>query len=198
MKLNNFLEEIKSEKYLIIFIGVFLILVYCIYKNMSFCKKNIENMVILDDKQIIESVNKFYSSDDFIRSITTIFQKIQANGLQIEGNIDLTGNVKADGEISNQNISLTNFSKKIDDKIKLLADREAAAKERRRLEAERERLRIEALGKCGMPKLVNLSCPGVSPADNATVRCPRNDMFVTFSSDCQARREGCYNCPRIR
>jgi hypothetical protein len=212
MKFKEFLDKLKSEKYLLIFLFIFLILVYCIYKNMSFCIKNIENMTILEDKQITESVNKFYSSDDFVRSITTVFQKIQANGLQIEGNIDLTGNVKADGEISNQNISLTSFSKKIDDKAKLIADRKAAEENRKyqqwlqererqnRIDAENqrradeareaERRRIAALGTCG-----GTTSRGGCPVGGPSVRCPNGQIY---GNSCIAQRAGCTGCPSAR
>ena len=85
---------------------------------MSSCKKSIENMTILDDKQITEVINKYYSSDDFVNTITNVSKKIEKNGLQILGNIDIIGNVKADGEVSNQNISFTDLNNKIDDKLK--------------------------------------------------------------------------------
>jgi len=209
MILYNFLEEIKSEKYLLFFFGIFFIFVYCIYKNISFCKKNIENMAILEDKQITESVNKFYSSDDFVRIITNVSQKIQSKGLQIVGNIDLTGNVKADGEISNKNISLTDFKIKIDDKVKLLADRKAAKEKlqheqwlqdvqrQQRIDAENqkkanevrqaEEKRKAALGKCGGPTSRG-SCPSSGPR----VNCPNGQ---SYQNDCMARLSGCTGCP---
>jgi hypothetical protein len=134
MTLNKFLEEIKSEEYVGIFICIFLFLVYFIYQKMSSCKKSIENMTDLDDKQILNAINKYYVSDDFAKNIRTIAQRLQTSGLensgfQIVGNIDVTGNIKADGEISNQNISFLDFNLKIDKKIKQLKDKaEADAK----------------------------------------------------------------------
>jgi hypothetical protein len=170
MILNNFLKDIKSEKYLLIFLCVFLIYIYYIYKNISFCKKNIENMAILDDKQITEVINKYYSSDDFTKSITTVAQKIQSNGLQIVGNIHLTGNVKADGEISisnsNNTISFSDLNKKIDDKIN----------------------HFKINGRCGGPKLSTNNCSG----NIERKRCPNGYIY---QNPCYALADGCTNCP---
>jgi len=209
MKFKEFLIELKLEKYLLIFLVIFFILVNCIYKNMSFFKKNIENMSILEDKQITEVLKKYYVSDDFTRSIKNVFQKIQSKGLQITGNIDLTGNVKADGEISNKNISLTDFKIKIDDKVKLLADRKAAKEKlqheqwlqdvqrQQRIDAENqkkanevrqaEEKRKAALGKCGGPTSRG-SCPSSGPR----VNCPNGQ---SYQNDCMARLSGCTGCP---
>jgi len=171
MILNNFLKDIKSEKYLLIFLCVFLIYIYYIYKNISFCKKNIENMAILDDKQITEVINKYYSSDNFTKSITTVAQKIQSNGLQIVGNIHLTGNVKADGEISirNNTISFSDLNKKIDDKIKNFLTN----------------------GRCGGPNLSTNNCNG----NILRIRCPNGHIY---QNSCLAQGDGCYNCPLLR
>jgi hypothetical protein len=215
MNFNNFLEEIKSEKYVGIFIFILLILVYHIYRNMCSCKKNIENIANLDDKEITNAINRYYSSDDFVKTMTTIFEKIQKNGLQIVGDIVVTGDVKADEEISNQNYSFTEINKKIDDKnneiiqrkreaeeiqrkayeeyARLEAERQAAIAlsiEKRRREqeaAEAEKRRIAALGTCGhTPK--RQWCP----TTGARVACPNGGVY---NNSCHAEQNGCLNCP---
>jgi len=212
MTLNKFLEEIKSEKYVGIFIFIFLILVYYIYRNICSCKKNIENMANLNDKEINNSINRYYSSDDFVKTMTTIFEKIQKNGLLIVGDIVVTGDIKADKEISDQNYSFTEINKKIDDKItqkkkeaeeiqrkaweeyaRLEAERQAAIAlsiEKRRREqeaAEAEKRRIAALGTCGhTPK--RQWCP----TTGARVSCPNGGVY---NNSCHAEQNGCLNCP---
>ena len=114
MKLKKILEEIKSEKYVGIFICVFFIFIYYIYRKMSSCKKSIEYMTNLSDKQISEVINRFYTSTDFVRSITIALQKLEINGLLIEGDIIVNKNVNVDGEIRNNTISFTEIEKKIE------------------------------------------------------------------------------------
>ena len=131
MKFKEFLDELKLEKYIGIFILVFFVFIYIINRKICNCKKNIENMTILDDKEITNAINRYYLSNDFVRTMTSVTQKIQINGPQIVGDIIITGNVKVDGEISNQNTSYSDFNVKIDKKIiemKVKADRIAAEK----------------------------------------------------------------------
>ena len=114
MKLKKFLEEIKSEKYVGIFICIFFVFIYIINRKICTCKKSIENMANLSDKQISEVINNFYKSVDFLRIITNVSQKIEINGMQIEGDIIVNKNVNVDGEIRNNIISFTEVEKKID------------------------------------------------------------------------------------
>jgi len=198
MKLKIFLEEIKSGKYNCIFICIFLILVYYIYKNMSFCKKSIENMTELDDKQILNAMNKYYVSDDFANNIRTIAQKIQTNGLKIEGNIDVIGNVKTDGEIrfSNQNISILDLNVKIDKKIiemKVKAEKAAAEKAAAEKAAAEKAAAAIAARAAAFRKNLDTTCrPGIE----YTIR-PRNsaagiDFIGEFNS-----YESCLLSPKI-
>jgi len=113
MKFIKILENIKLEKNVSIFMCVFLVLVYFIYRKMYSCKKSIENMAILDDNQIKQTINKYYLSNEYLIDITSLAKRIQDKGILIEGNIDVTGNIKANGNISNQNISLTDLNHKL-------------------------------------------------------------------------------------
>ncbi len=118
MKFTKILEDIKLEKNVSIFMCVFLILVYFIYRKMYSCKKSIENMTILDDNQIKRAINKYYLSNEYLIDLTSLSKRIQDKGILIDGNIDVIGNIKADNEIFTQNFALTELNKKIDDKIK--------------------------------------------------------------------------------
>jgi hypothetical protein len=114
------LEDIKLKKNVGIFMCVFLILVYYIYKKMSSCKKSIENMTILDDNQIKRIINKYYLSNEYLIDLTSLSKRLQEKGILIDGDIIVTGNIKADNEINNQTISFTELDKKIEDKSKNL------------------------------------------------------------------------------
>lgn len=71
-------------------------------------------MTNLSNKQISEVINRFYTSTNFIRIITNVVQKLEINGLLIEGDIIVNKNVNVDGEIRNNIISFTEIEKKID------------------------------------------------------------------------------------
>ena len=65
MILFKLIEELKSEKYVFIFICIFLILIYRVYRNIHSCKNNIEKMTSISDDSIAEAVKQYYLSDDF-------------------------------------------------------------------------------------------------------------------------------------
>jgi hypothetical protein len=128
------LDEIKSGKYVGIFLCVFIILIYQIYKNMFSCKNKIETMVDLSDSRIAEVVKRFYLSDEFIKNMSVISTKIETEGLNIIGNISVNGQIKATKEISANNYSLTGLNTKINNTQEI---KQKQAEERKKVEAAR-------------------------------------------------------------
>ena len=80
---------------------------------MLSCNKKIEKMSNTSDFQIREAVKKYYSSNEFIRNISATSIEIQKNGLQVNGDLNVIGQIKATGEISNNNFSFSSLNNRI-------------------------------------------------------------------------------------
>ena len=111
-------EEIKLGKYNLIIFAICFIILFHIFNHISSCNKSIENMADASDAQIAEVVKKIYLSDEFIRSISAASAQVQKDGLKITGDLIVTGNIKATGEISNSKYSMTALNTKIDSILK--------------------------------------------------------------------------------
>lgn len=106
-------DKIKSGNYNLVIFATCFVLLFHIFNHISNCKKNIENMADASDAQINDAVKKFYSSDEFIRNISTTAAQTQKNGLQINGDLIVTGQIKATGEISNNTFSFSSLNNRI-------------------------------------------------------------------------------------
>lgn len=107
-------DKIKSGNYNLVIFATCFVLLFYIFNYISNCKKNIEKMADASDAQINDAVKKFYSSDEFIRNITAVSLQTQKDGLKINGDLIVTGQIKATGEISNNSFSLSGLNSKID------------------------------------------------------------------------------------
>ena len=107
-------NEIRSGKYNLVIFATCFVLLFYIFNHISNFKKDIENMADASDAQINDAVKKFYSSDEFIKNITAVSLQIQKDGLKINGDLIVTGQIKATGEISNNSFSLSELNSKID------------------------------------------------------------------------------------
>ena len=113
MFMIELLNEIKTGKYnLIIFIICFIFL-YHIHNHLSTCNNKIENMSDVSNSRINDAVKKYYTSDEFIRNISLTAVQMQKNGLQVNGNLNVVGQLKATGEISNNSFSFTGLNNRI-------------------------------------------------------------------------------------
>ena len=114
MDFTKLLQEIKSGKYnLIIFIICFIFL-YDIFNKILSCKKNVENMTNVADAQITAAIKRIYESDDFIKSISAAAALVQKDGLKITGDLTVTGNIRASGDVSNGKFSLNALNTRVD------------------------------------------------------------------------------------
>ena len=115
MDFTKLFEEIKSGKYnLIIFIICFIFL-YDIFNKISSCKKYIENMATpAEEAQITAAIKRIYESDDFIKQISAAATQVQKDGLKITGDLTVTGNIKASGDVSNGKFSLNALNTRVD------------------------------------------------------------------------------------
>ena len=113
MDFTKLLQEIKSGKYnLIIFIICFIFL-YHIFDKISSCKKNIENMTT-PEAQINAAIKRIYESDEFIKQISAAAAQVRKDGLKITGDLTVTGNIKASGDVSNGKFSLNALNTRVD------------------------------------------------------------------------------------
>lgn len=154
MILFKLIEELKLEKYVFIFICIFIILIYHVYKNIYSCKNNIEKMTSISDDRIAEAVKQYYLSDDFLKTMATTSIKIQTEGLKFNGNISVNGSIKAINEITSNNYSLSGTNTNINNAMEsfqiqqdnLRRQQLAQAEQRRQQElAEAERRRQQEL-----------------------------------------------------
>jgi len=150
MILFKLIEELKSDKYVFIFICIFIVLIYHIYRNARACKNNIEKMTPLSDNRIAEAVKQYYLSDDFLKTMTATSIKTQTDGLKIIGNVSVRGNIRASNEIMNNQFSLSGTNNNINNKIQniqrqkeILRQQQLEAERRRQQELENERRRQE-------------------------------------------------------
>lgn len=111
--MTELLNEIKTGKYNLIIFVICFIFLYHIYNHISTCKKNIENMTNASNAQINDAIKRYYSSDEFIRNISLYAAQMQKNGLKVDGDLNVTGQIKATGEISNNSFSFTNLNNRI-------------------------------------------------------------------------------------
>jgi len=74
-----------------ILIGIILVLIFYIYQNKSIEKmSNAESI----DKKVEESVKKIYLADiNAIRNLSEVSKKLQAGGIEIPGNVKITGSL---------------------------------------------------------------------------------------------------------
>jgi hypothetical protein len=74
-------------------------------------------MTNASDSQINDAVKKYLvNSDEFIKNITNSANQIQRNGLQINGNLNVSGSIKTTGDISNNQNSLSGMNNRINQK----------------------------------------------------------------------------------
>jgi len=105
-------KDFKFHK-IIIICSIFILIYYYINKNKKTCKKNIEKMTVISDKLIEMELKNFYTSDVFLKIMNNISNKIKSNGLQIKGDLLVTGNINSTGEISNNNYSFSKTNNSI-------------------------------------------------------------------------------------
>ena len=92
MGLSNFLDDIKSGKFNLIFYFIFFLFIFDVYNKLTSCSKITEKMADTStDAQIAEAVKKYYLSDEFIKNISIVSAQIQQNGLKVPGNLEVTG-----------------------------------------------------------------------------------------------------------
>jgi hypothetical protein len=89
-----------------------ILFIYVIYLHCKISKnKNIENFAVTDD--IRAAVKEIYNTDlQAIRNLDKLAQDIQSGGYTINGNLNVTGKLKVDSDISNSWITtqLTNYN----------------------------------------------------------------------------------------
>jgi len=142
MILFKLIEELKSEKYVFVFICILIILIYHVYRNVSSCKNNIEKMTQLSDNRIAEAVKQYYLSDDFLRTMTDTSIKIQTEGLKIMGNLSVRGNIKASNDIMNNQFSFSGINNNIN---KVIENQQQNKERQRQMEIEKELRRQQEL-----------------------------------------------------
>ena len=142
MILFKLIEELKSEKYVFIFVCIFIILIYHAYRKIYSCKNNIEKMTQLSDNHISEAVKQYYLSDDFLKTMTNTSIKIKTEGLNLVGNLSVRGNIKANNEITNNQLSLSQINNNINNAIQNIKD---FNERKRQQELEKERIRQQQL-----------------------------------------------------
>jgi len=95
------------ERFLLIILFIYVIYLHCkISKN-----KNIENFAVTDD--IRAAVKEIYNTDlQAIRNLDKLAQDIQSGGYTVNGNLNVTGKLKVDSDITNNWITtqLTNYN----------------------------------------------------------------------------------------
>ncbi len=90
MNLKEFVNEINSGKYNLIFLFVVFILLFNLYFKTT--DKNIEPMADSSlNSQIAEAVRQYYLSDEFIKNISIVSAQLQRDGLVIPGNLTVNG-----------------------------------------------------------------------------------------------------------
>ena len=139
MILFKLIEELKSEKYVFIFICIFIILIYHVYKNICSCKNNIEKMTPISDDRIAEAVKQYYLSDNFLKTMASTSIKIQTEGLKFDGNISVNGNIKANNEITNNQFSLSGTNTSINNAIESKQREQDNLRRQQLAEAEQRR-----------------------------------------------------------
>jgi hypothetical protein len=178
MILTNFINEIKTGDYNLIIFIMCLFLLYYTYNHILTCKNKIENMTNASNSQINEAVKRYLiNTDEFIRNITDRANQIQRNGLQINGDLVVTGLIRATGEISNNQFSLTRLNNRINSGNQAATPPPAPKPP-------------APTAQCGGPTI-----RGNCPRSHDPVRCPNGK---TYSNSCAASLAGCSNCPRTR
>ena len=90
---------------ILIIINIFLILYICTCMN-----KNVEKMSDVNiSSDIINAVNQIYDADlESIRNLGEIAKQLQDGGLEIKGNVTITGNLNVDNKIKSKDLQVTN------------------------------------------------------------------------------------------
>jgi hypothetical protein len=92
---------------LLIVIIIYLVILHCKSK-----RNNREHFAVTDD--IRAAVKEIYNTDmEAVRQLATMATKLTAGGLEIPGNLIVTGTIKAAGEIYNNSYSLSGLSSSI-------------------------------------------------------------------------------------
>ena len=95
------------EKILLIIIIIYLVILHCKSK-----KTNREHFAATDDIRV--AVKEIYNTDmEAVRQLAAMATKLTAGGLEIPGNLTVTGTIKATGEIYNNSYSLSGLSSSI-------------------------------------------------------------------------------------
>jgi hypothetical protein len=94
-----------------------LLIITIIYLVISYCKrKKIENFALSsDDKNEVRVlIKEIYNTDmDAIRTLAKMADDIQRNGLEVKGNLIVTGTIKSTGDISSASYSLSGLNTSI-------------------------------------------------------------------------------------
>ena len=105
------LEDLTSGKYNLVLFGIIFILFFHQYWCSSSKTKELMTNVSNDIK---EAVKQVYLADvEAIRNLSDIATKINAGTFVFPGNLNVTGTIKANGEISNNSFSLSGLNNSI-------------------------------------------------------------------------------------
>ena len=113
------LEDLNSGKYNLVLFGILFIFMFHQYwcaSSVQFarCKDNKEPMADVSN-DIKEAVKQVYLADvEAIRNLSEVATKINAGTFVFPGNLTVSGQIKANGEISNNSQSLASLNSKID------------------------------------------------------------------------------------
>lgn len=90
-----------------------IIFIYVIYLHSKINNiKNIENFAVTDDIRAV--VKEIYNTDmEAVRQLAVMATKLNAGGLEIPGNLIVTGTIKSTGDISSANYSLSGLNNSI-------------------------------------------------------------------------------------
>jgi hypothetical protein len=114
----GFLEDLKNgdiKSIILVIFGVLIFHQYWCKSSVQFakCKNNKEPMANVSN-DIKKAVKQVYLADvEAIRNLSEVATKLQAGGLTIPGNLNVTGTIKANGEISNNSLSLSGLNNSI-------------------------------------------------------------------------------------
>ena len=120
----GFLEDLKNGDIKSIILVILIVLIFNIYwckssvqfarsTRQSRCKDNKEPMADVSN-DIKEAVKQVYLADvEAIRNLSEIATKINAGTFVFPGNLNVTGTIKASGEISNNSLSLSGLNNSI-------------------------------------------------------------------------------------
>ncbi len=110
----GFFEDLKNgdiKNIILVIFGILLFHLYwCKSSKHSQCKESMTNL----SNDIKEAVKQVYLADvEAIRNLSEIATKINAGTFVFPGNLTVTGSFKANGEISNNSLSLSGLNNSI-------------------------------------------------------------------------------------